>query len=227
MTFTDHYDMCMTFLRYQECYESPNRKFRKKQFTLVDFMEWYSKKQSQGSFEYPKHWAGFNVPSYVFNNVCGMHKDGKLIRNNDELVDWMTNSNWSDLILDYNKYDAIMEGVYNKCTKASYAKYGESSFYLIGAMEGNLDTINHEVAHGFFYTTPSYKKEMSVLVQKLNPTFRKKLYESLAKIGYTKEVFVDEAQAFLATGWREFFPKLKSQDAPFIEVFDRYNSIIK
>lgn len=33
------YDLAMTFLRYQETYESPNPKFRNKSFTIIDFME--------------------------------------------------------------------------------------------------------------------------------------------------------------------------------------------
>jgi hypothetical protein len=61
--FEDHYRLCMHFLRYQECYESP--KFKGQDFELVDLMEWYSKKYGDGVFSYPKDWAGFNLPGIV------------------------------------------------------------------------------------------------------------------------------------------------------------------
>lgn len=220
LTFKDKYDMCMTFLRYQECYESPNVKFRGKKFTFIDFMEWYSKNQSKGCFEYPNHWSGFNVPSYVFNNACGLYRDGELNPTDYELTCWK----WSDLISDYNKYDKIMERVYKECINVVASKYNDNKFYLIGAMEGNISTINHEIAHGFFYTIPSYKKEMLDLVKKLDSKFKISLYKDFKKLGYTKQVFPDEAQAFLATGWRDYLPKRNGEDKAFIKVFKKYNN---
>lgn len=206
--FTDRYDMCMTFLRYQEYYESPNPKFRNHHFTLVDFMEWYSKKQCKDNcFEYPKHWQGFNIPNDVIENVF-------------ENLDMAYEA--------YNKYDAIMGEIYSKCQNIIKSKYYEDEkFYLIGAMKGNQKTINHEVAHGFYYIIPGFKKEMLALVKQLKPAFRNKLYKELGRIGYTKQVFPDEAQAFLSTGWRDYFPKLKGEDKPFIEVFEKYNKLVK
>ena len=49
--FDNQYDLAMTFLRYQEFYESP--KFKGKRFTIIDFMEWYSK-EYDGAFTYTK-----------------------------------------------------------------------------------------------------------------------------------------------------------------------------
>ena len=40
VTFTNRFDLTMTFMRYQEYYESP--KFRNKIFSLAEFMRWYS-----------------------------------------------------------------------------------------------------------------------------------------------------------------------------------------
>lgn len=55
--------LAMTFLRFQEHYESP--KFRKKVFTLKEFRKWYKRKY--GSFSYCDDWTGFNVPGWVFD----------------------------------------------------------------------------------------------------------------------------------------------------------------
>jgi hypothetical protein len=192
--FKDPYDMCMTFCRYQEYYESPNPKFRNKDFKFFDFIKWYSQHYSKGDFTYTNDWVGFNVPSEILENC----RAG---------------------ILDWNQYDqtmtSIVSNIYSK--KMNYDK-----FYLIGAMSGNERTIRHEVAHGMFYLDKNYKKEMLTLVKGLKPKFKEQFYKDLEKIGYTKQVLPDEAQAFLSTGWRDYFPKLQGEDAPFIEVFNRY-----
>ena len=57
----DRYDRAMTFLRVQEFYESPNKKFRGKNFSIWDYMKWYSTEYGKG-FTYGTDWSGFNVP---------------------------------------------------------------------------------------------------------------------------------------------------------------------
>lgn len=59
----EDYERAMLFCRIQEFYESPNRNFRGKKFSIWDYMRWYSKKS--GSFSYPADFAGFNVPLVV------------------------------------------------------------------------------------------------------------------------------------------------------------------
>lgn len=186
----DQYDMCMTFLRYQEKYESPNKRFRGKDFTLVDFMEWYSKDRKD-AFTYPADWGGFNIPNTVFQGY------------------------WYQNIQDKNKYDYLMLHAY-------YAiwhdiKYGSDSFwntgyptdfgsngdnpkyYLLGAT--NDHAISHETAHGFYYLIPKYKREMNALTNKLPKKFTTKVYKWLEEIGYTPQVFKDEMQAYMSTGF--------------------------
>lgn len=53
--------LAMTFLRFQEYYESPA--FRGKIFTLEEFKNWYAKQY--GAFTYASDWAGFNIPSHI------------------------------------------------------------------------------------------------------------------------------------------------------------------
>lgn len=87
LRFDDQHEMCMTFLRYQEFYESPRYVGRK--FTLAEFMSWYVKAQSKdGSFSYPKDWGGFNIPVDIIGKV---HAQG---------------------IDDPNHYDSLMFAVY-------------------------------------------------------------------------------------------------------------------
>lgn len=95
-TAKDRYDLAMHFLRYQESYESTSTRFRNKSFKLLDFMEWYSKKQGDGAFTYPTDWAGFNIPSAV---VTGVHALG---------------------ISDYNRYDERMRQISEQVVGGGY-----------------------------------------------------------------------------------------------------------
>jgi len=87
LRFEDRYEMCMTFLRYQEFYESPRYEGRK--FTLAEYMSWYAKAQSQvGTFSYPEDWGGFNIPADTIKKVQALG------------------------ISDPNHYDALMGSLY-------------------------------------------------------------------------------------------------------------------
>lgn len=199
LDFKDRYQLAMHFLRYQECYESPNPKFRNHVFSLVDFMEWYSKAFGNGIFTYPADWAGFNIPSSIIK------------------------SHYLD-IPDWNKYDQVMQIIYDDCTEKS-----GGDFYLIGSVgskTGDLFTLKHELAHGFFYLKADYKKEMTKLVKALKPSFRESVYKVLKRIGYTSHVYVDECQAYLSTGIPAGFEmKVKNEDKPFVQLYNEYYNV--
>ena len=61
VNFTSQIELCKTFCRFQEHYESPE--FRGKVFTLGQYREWYSKQY--GKWSYYTDWNGFNIPDYV------------------------------------------------------------------------------------------------------------------------------------------------------------------
>lgn len=205
LEFKDHYDMAMHFLRFQEYYESPNPKFRGKPFEIFDFMEWYSKNHN-GVFTYPMDWGGFNIPGDVIDKC---------------LHDCMMEN------IKRNKYDGKMYQVWNRLAFLSRPDNwpeDDYKFYLLGAVAKDRDTLSHEIAHGLFYTTPSYKKEMTALVKALPVKLRNKIYKRLEKLGYTKEVFVDECQAYMATGlMRPYVGMHKKERQPFIKLFKKYN----
>lgn len=195
LEFKKRYDCNMMFLRYQEYYESPNSKFRDHPFEILDFIEWYSKAFGKGAFTYMVDWAGFNIPARVIKEV------------------------WDKGIMDRNIYDYEMLRVYRKCRDI----YPDEKFYVIAAV-GKSQTMRHEIAHGFYYTTPEYKKAMDKLVKGLSKPFRKKMNAALKKIGYTPKVYVDETQAYMSTGVPDRF-KLKTnkkQLQPFIDLYNKY-----
>lgn len=177
--FNNHYDMCMHFLRYQEFYESSSPRFRGKSFEILDFMKWYTKKYGNGSFTYPNDWNGFNIPGDTIHKV------------------------WQLGINDRNIYDYEMHMAWKECN----ARAGGKKFYIIGVVRGNK-ALSHEIAHGLFFLNRGYKKEMVKLVKELPDSIRKNINEALKKLGYTPKVYVDETQAYMATGLTEAFGKV-------------------
>lgn len=67
LKFQNQRDMTKTMLRFQEHYESPNKEFTKRGFTLEEYKEWYKKSQKKDQFTYYTDWSGFNLPCYVLN----------------------------------------------------------------------------------------------------------------------------------------------------------------
>ena len=206
LKFNNHYDMCMTFLRYQEFYESPSSQFRGKSFRILDFMRWYSLAFGKGAFTYPIDWSGFNIPDYVLQQVYDLG------------------------IKDWNDYDQQMWEVYQACKQQ--ARF-HGKFYIIGVTKGN-GALDHEIAHGLFYLNAQYKKEMTKLVKQMEPDLRIAMNTYLKKVGYTPKVFIDETQANMATtedftgggDYRRFnletATKLIKAQKPFIEIFEKY-----
>ena len=56
-------ELGLTFMRFQEYYESPNPKFRNNIFTVGQLRNWYS--ETYGANNYQSTWVGFNFPSKV------------------------------------------------------------------------------------------------------------------------------------------------------------------
>lgn len=197
LNFTTQYDLTMTFLRYQEFYESASAKFRNKTWEILDYMEWYAG-ENDGVFTYPKDWSGFNIPGWVIEKVEGKG------------------------IPDYNKYDEIMMGVFDKLY---IGDDGDKlrKFYLIGTYGDGKGVIEHEIAHGLFYTNQGYRKEMKALVSKLPNKVREKIFKALGSMGYSSTVFVDECQAYLSTGVVDDFGNVAKYCGVFEGVFKEYN----
>jgi len=205
--FDDMFDLCMHFLRYQEHYESPE--FHDKQFSLVEFMEWYAKRFGEGVFTYTKDWAGFNIPS---NTIWKVHAHG---------------------IADYNKYDAAMLAAYNKISSNTQLVDGCTkfdNFYILGACRSDLAVLGHELAHGLYATDAEYRKEITKCSRALPKPIVKRMFTHLLRIGYTQHVLEDELQAYMSTGVPTQMlddKKLASLTKPFKNTFRKYTKSIK
>lgn len=171
LSFDNGYDLAMHFLRFQEYYESPNPKFRKHVFSLIEYMEWYSKSFGNGSFTYMSDWGGFNIPGWVLHDVF---KKG---------------------VPDWNKYDAFMKKLFDQIRK----KYGKD-FYLIGIKKGEEDTFKHELAHALWTVEPKYKELVQENIKSMPKDVYKFIRKYLLDNMYDESVVDDEVQAYLSTG---------------------------
>jgi hypothetical protein len=191
--FDNSYEMAMTFLRYQEFYESPNSLFFRKPFLIKEYVKWYS---DGGEFTYHNDWTGFNIPSEM---IFECQKN----------------------IPDYNKWDDLMSEIVNEIKNKNIDR-----FYLIGTKNGDSGVLDHEIAHGLFYTNKDYKNEMLDLYNNMCSKAKENIHNYLRESGgYSEEVFIDETQAYLSTGF--YYMKSVNKEAKkFRQVYDKYKMAI-
>jgi hypothetical protein len=204
VTVDDDYDRSMLFCRYQEFYETPFKKFRGKYFSWEEYMRHYKKFWKKDVFTYPEDWSGYNIPSNVLEKgVDAFYKE--------------------------TQYDRIMNNIYFHCAIDSQNKNNGTrcDWYLIGASSKDLKTMDHEIAHGLYYTNKEYKTEVKKLIADIKPTHYDKLKKKLIKMGYVddKKIIDDEIQAFMSTGLYNGLEvkELKKYERPFVKNFKKFN----
>ena len=176
--FPTQYELCMTFIRIQEFYESP--KFRNKSFTLEEYIDWYCSQSENGAFTYMTDWEGFNVPSNVLHRAFREFQ-------------------WTHGEL-RPREEKLKEALYRKA-KIDVDSEDEEPYYIIGTTEdSDLETVRHEIAHGFFYLDQGYRRDVTEAIKKCKLTGLKK---KLLKMGYHKAVVTDECHAYTLTGLEE------------------------
>lgn len=167
----NQYDRAMTFCRVQEFYESPNSDFCGKDFSIWDYMKWYSEEYGRG-FSYGSDWSGFNIPFDVLE-LC--------YRNIQKFE---------------TPYDAVMYKIYWQIQTMK----GNGKAYVIGAANMEGDTFKHEVCHALFYTNKKYKTLVNEITDEIPTKHYKVFKKNLIEMGYTDKVVVDEIQAYLTFG---------------------------
>jgi len=204
----NQYDRSSLFCRYQEFYESPYPQIRNRYFTMEQFMRLYTTTNKRTNFTYPSDWTGYNIPSKVLltaKNIFGAPT---------------------------TQYDYTMYEIIEYCERESRMKNkGEQhSWYLIGVDKLKSGVMNHEIAHGFYYTNPQYKVEMDYLIGDIENKDREHFKKVLVKGGYSDDTLIinDEIQAYMSTGkhteWNDSVYQKYSQD--FIKIFKKFNKLI-
>jgi len=200
----DKYQRAMLFCRYQEFYESSYDEIRGKEFSWERFMYIYKTKNKQDIFTYPKDWSGFNIPS-------------KIVEKGLSTFSYRT----------WGPYDKIMSDIYSYCENypLKFQKF-RSKWYLIGADNFKSNTMDHEIAHGLFYTNSKYKKNSLILINEMKSADYKKIKKVLIGMGYMddKNIINDEIQAYMSTGLLKSFSdnQIKKYQKGFIDNFKNF-----
>ena len=166
LDFKKQDEMCLSFCRLQEHYESPE--FAGKIFTMEEYQAWYIKTYHMWS--YMIDWAGFNVPDYVVRKFIN-GEFNPLTRLEEKLLD--------KLILG------------TKCKI-----YKPTPYYVIGTCNMKEKyALKHEIAHGLFYTNPEYTRNViNILNDNEFPYVR--FVNWLIKKGYHLSTAFDELHAY-------------------------------
>ena len=189
------------FMRYQEFYESDSDTFRGKGFKWTEFVDYYKRKTKNDILTYHEDWAGYNIP-------C------------DSIESCMA------LIPDINFYDLIMFSIVDTIK----SKVGGDKFYLIGIDQENgedASLIQHELAHGLWFSSPQYKAEQTMNIDELPDFVEEPLRNKIAKMGYGPNVIDDEIQAYLSTGIEApltSIKDIKKYIIKFKDTFQKYAS---
>jgi hypothetical protein len=172
-TFGSSFDMAMTMWRVQETFESQYSEECEGKPVLVDFMEWYSKNYGDQSYSYTDDFHGFNVSKAA---IEGAYTDRAAIK-------------------DFNRYDALL------CSLWDTIKANESGddYFLMGVLDGDHETLEHELAHCYFSLDDDFRNKQAQNVRNLGKK-AVKMYDVLTNMGYASSVVVDETQAYLSTG---------------------------
>ena len=204
VTVDDDYDRAMLFCRYQEFYESPYKKFRGKPFTWMEYMRHYKTAWKKRVFTYPEDWSGYNIPSNVLDKA-------------------------NDTFYKETEYDEIMNKIYFYCAIDAQNKNNGTrhDWYLIGASSKDKGTMNHEIAHGLYFTNKEYKLRIQYQLSLIPKKTMDKIDKKLIKMGYVndRKILDDEAQAFLSTGLYNGLDikEIEKYKKPFIKVFKEFN----
>ena len=183
LSFKTQYELCMSFVRIQEFYESP--KFRNKYFTLEQYMDYWCKEFGNGSFTYPSVWEGFNVPGKILMrwwNKCESMEDN-LREREEKLLDVTVETMYKEQLDDMRDLNKIY----------IIASHSEDS------KDEKNKTIQHELAHAMYYLYPEYRKKCKELLKNISKEELKDVTKELLEMGYCKEVIEDEMQAYFST----------------------------
>lgn len=205
VSIKDNYQRTMLFCRYQEFYESPYKEIRGKFFTWEKFMMIYKDRRKNKLFTYPEDWSGFNIPSNVVEKGLNVFSSDK------------------------GPYDEIMNDIWFHCENYPLRlQQPRTKWYLIGADSFKSKTMDHEIAHGLYYTNHNYKKYCDYLISEIKQSHYEKLTKKLVKMGYINEkrIIDDEIQAFMSTGLYNGLEtkELKKYEKEFINNFKKYNT---
>ena len=164
-----------------------------------DYVKFYKEKTKQDIFTYHEDWSGYNIPCDSIESCI-------------------------KVIPDLNFYDLIMFSIVDTIRNI----VGSENFYLIGIDQSNGEDpslIQHEIAHGLWFSDPTYKARQMQNIQNMDDQVREKFIDKIKKAGYGENVLNDELQAYLSTGTSPMMNVVKDKkrnQIPFVNTFEKY-----
>jgi hypothetical protein len=131
-------------------------------------------------------------------------------------------------------FDKFYAGKFDPLTKKerkilSYFRRKKHEFYIV-ATYGDRSTLNHEIAHGFYYLLPEYKEEMLAELRGYDETAMQRF---LRGSWYSRALYKDEIHAYLVEGMnaidkygftKKDWERLKKLSRRMRKIFRRYLS---
>jgi len=159
----------------------------------------------EGLLDYFWMWEGYNIPGDVFLEWNNLFVYSELTPRERELR--------------HNIINNTQRGI---------------PFYVIGALKKDSRTIDHEIAHAFWYLDEEYQNDMNILNIELKlicPKQYKKIVKYLDKLGYNESVIEDEIQAYLSTERKKELQEPEDFGLEYTKEFERlvreYRKVLK
>ena len=160
--YNTRYELCSSFMRLHEYYESADPQIQGHYFTIEEYMDSYAK--ANGGFSYTMDWSGFNIPHNVYHEFCDLFeshgfnkKETTLIHEINRVLDDMTMT--IDNLMNLKFY---IIGSYKECPR-----------------EANV--VQHEIAHALYSIDSDYKYHADVNCNVI--PFRDEMIEVLKEWG--------------------------------------------
>lgn len=192
-TAASQFELNDSLVRIQEFYESVYPEINGKVFTLAQYKKIYAKHHG-GKYTYNTDWVGNNIPGHIIRQFFEVYRNEKL--------------------------RPFEQRLKRELTARHNLLKSDKRFYLIAIVQNGGWTINHELAHAFFTIYPAYHKRMVAEVEQLDAGFKAVMVKYLKK-DYREGVWVDEMQAYCATGdvydiCRRF--KVEAKDVDWVRI---------
>jgi len=172
-TFDNRKDLTLSFARPQEYFESSNEELNGKSFSFYDIIN--HQMDADGNISYFSYWDGFNFSSETYYE-------------------------WFHSIRDYSGLPQLTQHEYDLHLQLDIDGTRDK-YYIIGCLEGDSDTIDHELSHAMFYLDDDYMIEMDKLTKLFYSyhTEYRSMVRELTALGYADHVLDDEIQAYMST----------------------------
>ncbi len=203
VNFDRQKDLCESFMRFQEHFESPE--FRGKVFSIKEYKKWYRATSpggiKSGRFTYNQDWTGFNIPSNILNPF------------------------YEGRFNPLSKKEKVFLKLFSD-------KISGPDFYIIGTFgDIQVSALTHEIAHALYFSDPEYREKMQSLIREIPEYDLRRIHDYFDSTGgYHPDVFEDETHAYVAINM-DYMEKNHNISSPELwevhrrmkRIFDRYN----